>query len=373
MFKFSQYDIANLILRKNIAMQHQNFSHCKNRYAAVKYTMRTPCTILARVPGYGASQSVPARFVHDAGMSTSRPWWAPASLALSMSLVGCYVALSKPLVAALPVFVLAWLRFAIGGLAMAHWLRRPANEPALTARTRWLLFLESFLGNFLFTICMLYGMRLTSASAAGVVMAAIPAAVAVLSAVFLRERLGQRQGMAIALAALGIGLFSLGKPADMVPAGERFAGLPMAFWGNALIMAAVLCEAAYVVIGKHLTQGLGPRRISALINLWGLALVTPLAWWALPGVDWSAMSAPLWGLLLFYALAASVWTVWLWMTGLKGIPASEAGVYTVMLPVSATVVGVVFMGERLSALQGLALGIALLGLWLATRPARQAH
>jgi drug/metabolite transporter (DMT)-like permease len=48
-------------------------------------------------------------------------------------------------------------------------------------------------------------------------------------------------------------------------------------------------------------------------------------------------------------------------------------VYTVMLPVSATVVGVVFMGERLSALQGLALGIALLGLWLATRPARQAH
>ena len=39
---------------------------------------------------------------------------AYACLALSMSLVGSYVALSKPLVAALPVFLLAWLRFAMG-------------------------------------------------------------------------------------------------------------------------------------------------------------------------------------------------------------------------------------------------------------------
>ncbi|MEY4326525.1 MAG: hypothetical protein RIS24_2696, partial [Verrucomicrobiota bacterium] len=203
-------------------------------------------------------------------------------------------------------------------------LRRPADEPALSARTRWLLFLESFLGNFLFTICMLYGMRLTSASAAGVVMAAIPAAVAVLSAVFLREKLGRRQWLAIALAAVGIGLFSLGKPAHVLANSERVAGLPLAFWGNALVLAAVLCEAAYVVIGKQLTQGLGPRRISALINLWGLALVTPLALWALPQVNWQAMTWPLWGLLVFYALAASVWTVWLWLTGLKRVPANQA-------------------------------------------------
>ena len=53
---------------------------------------------------------------------------AYACLALSMSLVGSYVALSKPLVAALPVFLLAWLRFGIGGAAMLHWLKKPAKE-----------------------------------------------------------------------------------------------------------------------------------------------------------------------------------------------------------------------------------------------------
>ena len=40
-------------------------------------------------------------------------------LAASMSLVGTYVALSKPLTAAIPVFVLAFLRFAIAAVAMA--------------------------------------------------------------------------------------------------------------------------------------------------------------------------------------------------------------------------------------------------------------
>src|SRR3954449_5871571 len=103
--------------------------------------------------------------------------FAYACLALSMSLVGSYVALAKPLAAVIPVLLLAWLRFGIGGLAMLHWLRKPASEAPLTPRTRRLLFLESFLGNFLFSLCMLFGVSLTSAVSAGVIMAAIPATV----------------------------------------------------------------------------------------------------------------------------------------------------------------------------------------------------
>jgi drug/metabolite transporter (DMT)-like permease len=66
-----------------------------------------------------------------------------------------------------------------------------------------------------------------------------------------------------------------------------------------------------------------------------------------------------------------MWTVWLWMTGLKSVPASQAGVFTVMLPISAAAIGVLFMGERLTSLQIVAFGIALLGLILATLPGRR--
>jgi drug/metabolite transporter (DMT)-like permease len=290
-----------------------------------------------------------------------------------MSLVGSYVALSKPLVLVFPVFLLAWLRFGMGGLAMWSWLRKPANEPPMTPRMRGLLFLESFLGNFLFSICMLFGVSMTTAVAAGVVMSSIPAVVAVLSWLFLRERIGWRSAAGIACAALGIGLFSLQKAdvgASAVVDTSGPFGISKALLGNLLVFAAVVCEASYVVIGKRLTEGMSPKRISAVINLWGFALVTPFGIWAAWQFDFGTVAAPIWMLLVFYALAASMWTVWLWMTGLKVVPASQAGVFTVMLPISAAAIGVLFMGERLTLLQGVAFGIALLGLVLATLPAR---
>jgi hypothetical protein len=84
------------------------------------------------------------------------PWASFLSLASAMALVGSYVGLSKLLVVVFPVFLLAWLRFGIAAVAMATWVRPGPNEPRLGAHDRKLLFLESFLGNFLFSICMLF-------------------------------------------------------------------------------------------------------------------------------------------------------------------------------------------------------------------------
>ena len=285
-----------------------------------------------------------------------------------MSLVGSYVALSKPLVTVLPVFLLAWMRFGIGGLAVPHWLKKPQNEAPLTRQIRLLLFLESFLGNFLFTICMLFGVSLTSAVSAGVIMAAIPAVVAVLSWLFLRERVGLRVWAGVACAALGIALLALAHIDQSAQALEN--GSHQALWGNLLVFAAVLCEAAYAVIGKKLTGALGPKRITALINLWGFALMTPMGLYYALRFDFGSVSPGLWALLTFYALAASVWTVWLWMTGLRTVPAAQAGVFTVMLPISAALVGVLVLGEKVSSLQMLAFGIALVGVVLATLPGK---
>ena len=304
----------------------------------------------------------------------SRPL-AYACLALSMALVGSYVALSKPLAAIFPVLLLAWLRFGIGGVAMLHWLKKPPDEPPLTPRTRRLLFLESFLGNFLFTLCMITGVKLTTAVSAGVILAAIPAAVAVLSWLFLRERVAARVWAGVACAVLGIALVALSKqelpapfPSALAPSGAAH----LAWLGNLLLIGAVLCEASYAVIGKSLTASLSPRRISALINLWGFALSTPFGVWLAWRFDFGAVSAGTWGLLVAYALAACMWTVWLWMTGLKSVPAAQAGVFTVLLPISAAAVGVLVLGERLGPAQWAAYGVALTGVVLATLPSRLA-
>jgi drug/metabolite transporter (DMT)-like permease len=297
-------------------------------------------------------------------VSPKPPAWAYACLAASMALVGSYVGLSKLLVAVFPVLLLAWLRFGIAAVAMAHWVRRREGDAPLSPRDRVLLFWESFLGNFLFSICMLYGVALTSALAAGVTMAAIPAAVALMSWLFLGERISGRVAAAIACAALGIALLAFARGGD--------ASLAASPWGYALLLAAVLCEASYVVIGKRLTGQVSARRISAIINLWGLALVTPFGIWQAWSFDFSAVQPPTWALLVFYAVAASMVTVWLWMKGLQHVPSSRAGVFTVMLPVSAALVGVLVLGERFGMAHVAAFALAMLGLLLATWPGGKA-
>jgi drug/metabolite transporter (DMT)-like permease len=79
----------------------------------------------------------------------------------------------------------------------------------------------------------------------------------------------------------------------------------------------------------------------------------------------------MWGLLAFYALAASVATIWLWMTGLRHVDAAQAGVFTVMLPLAAAAVGVGLLGEHVDGPQAAAFALALAGVALATWPNRQ--
>jgi drug/metabolite transporter (DMT)-like permease len=290
-----------------------------------------------------------------------------------MSLVGSYVALSKPLAVALPVLLLAWMRFGIGAVAMVSWLKKPPQEAPVSSATRRLVFVESLLGNVLFSICMLYGVSMTSAVSAGIILASIPAVVALMSWWWLGERISPRVAAAIGCAALGLGLLALSKPELESHVGQ---GLEANFlhdnrlWGNLLVFGAVLCESAYAVIGKKLTGVLSPKRITALINLWGLALSTPVGLYLALRFDFGAVSWSIWALVLFYGLAASVGTVWLWMTGLQSVPAAKAGVFTVMLPISAALVGMLALGETLGGLQLLAFAMALLGVLLATMPTR---
>ena len=282
-----------------------------------------------------------------------------------MMIVGAYVGFSKLLVAVFPVFLLAWLRFGIAAVAMSTWLKAAPNAEPLDTRTRYLVFFESFLGNFLFSICMLFGMLHATAISAGVIMAGIPAAVALLSWLFLKEQLSMRMIVAIALGVAGISVLAVSR-------GGHSEGTT-SLLGTLLLVGAVVCEASYVVIGKRLTGKLSPKRISALINLCGLLLVTPFGIYAAWSFNFAAVSVNIWGGLVLYALAASMWTVWLWMTGLKTVPAAKAGVFTVFLPITSALVGVMFLGEAFTFAHAVAFACALAGVVLATWPTAQAR
>jgi drug/metabolite transporter (DMT)-like permease len=285
-----------------------------------------------------------------------------------MAVVGVYVALSKPLTQAFPVFLLATLRFAIAALLMLPWLfeKSPADLrqlQKLSTPIKKTLFWQSFFGNFLFSIFMLYGVSHTSATASGVILASLPAVVAIFSWLFLKEVLSGRTVLAAGLAFAGVAALSAVKDASGV----------MSVEGNVLVFCCVCCEAVYIILGKRLTKSLSPKRISALINLIGLVLMLPFGIWQATSFDFSNVSAAVWSLLVFYAVAASMLSTWLWLTGLKTVPASHSGVFTIALPMAATFVGIQFLGESLTFVHAIAFACAVAGILLIATSVRDAE
>ena len=190
---------------------------------------------------------------------------------------------------------------------------------------------------------------------------------ALLSRWLLHERLTPRVWLAIGFAVIGIVLLQLARNPPAAVSAARFALL-----GNLLMFGAVVCEAIYVIIAKRLSATRAPLRISAVSNLWGLALIAPFGLWQLGSFDFNTLNAGLWLLLIFYSLAASLFAVWMWVAGLKHVAASQAGVFTVALPIAATLVAVFALGEPFTWLQAAALSCASTGIVLiaSARPTR---
>jgi drug/metabolite transporter (DMT)-like permease len=105
-------------------------------------------------------------------------------------------------------------------------------------------------------------------------------------------------------------------------------------------------------------------RISALINLFGLLLILPFGLWQARTFDFGTLGGAQWALLVYYAIAASTLSTWLWLSGLKQVPANHAGVFTVALPLSSTFIAVAFLGETLTAGHFIAFACAVAGILL---------
>lgn len=288
------------------------------------------------------------------------PWAAYAQLAAAMALVGANVGVAKLLAAELPIALIACLRCALA-CAVLWPLARALDGSVRVARgaLRNLAWQAAF-GTALYNAGLLAGLRLTSALEAGLVLATLPAVVALGAAVWLREWLWPRQWAAVALAASGVAVVTLAR-ADGAPAGSAL--------GNLLVFAGVCGEAIYVLLAKRLAGTVPVVTASFWMQVFSFLLLLPFA---LPGIGAAAALADpgLAALLVGHSLTASVLCLLLWYAGLRRVPAATAGVFTVLLPASAAAVAILALGETATA--GHAAGMALLlgSVALATWPRR---
>ncbi len=207
-----------------------------------------------------------------------------------------------------------------------------------------------------------YFTAVTLAGIAVVALVAIcsaPLMIAALAPWLLGERLAPRVGGALLLGVLGTALL-VSTPAGTLDLSPRFlAGVLLAF-------VAGLAYALYVLAAKATLRRSAPLPATALTFTIGALLLTPALVWTAAPLTQLALG---WPWLLYLGGVATAAAYAIYTLGLRSVPASVAGVTTLLEPLTATILGVALFGERLGAagVVGALLLVTALGLLLADR------
>lgn len=254
----------------------------------------------------------------------------------------------------LPIFLASGIRFGIAAAVLLIWLQIKEGGFPRIERKEWCwLTLQSFAGVFLFSICLLVGVRFTTAMEAGILTATTPALVAVLSVWLLKEKWERSLGAGLLLAIGGVAILKF-------HAGFSDTQVTFSWLGNFLVMMAVAGEALFTVVGKILSPRLSPLAISTAVAGIGFLCFFPFAIVQAWTFDFSSLTGLDLFLLLYHALIVTVLAFFLWYTGVSRVRGSVSGLFTAVMPLTAVLLSVMVLGEALthSHLIGMALVLA---------------
>ena len=174
--------------------------------------------------------------------------------------------------------------------------------------------------------------KLTTAANAIFLQYTGPAYVLLLSPLLLDEPLRAIDGACVALSLAGMSLFFVGK----VEAGQAF--------GNVLgIVSGVFFALAIVLLRRDARGGQGAAISSTTLgNLMAAAVALPWALKALPAVATGRGA----GVLLYLGIVQLGLAYWLFVRGVRKVPAAEASLISMLEPVLNPVWVLIGTGER---------------------------
>lgn len=271
-----------------------------------------------------------------------------------MTTVGSTIVASK-LMAQMPIFVVMLVRFAVASLLLMTLLlllRKP--WPRLAPVSWKLLLAQAFVGSVGYSALLLLGLGLTGAADASVITGALPALTALLAVFVLRERLNAASWCAVALAAAAMVLLHMSDTQ-----GNRGTTHLV---GNALVLAAVACEAVFLLLHKRLSEPLDSLWTATLMSTFSLLLCAPVALVQFtigeaPNFSSSAMLAA-----VYYALVPTTLGFWLWYSGSSQVSGAQAGIFTALMPVSGLLLAAAWLGEPVEPRHWLGGSLAMLAI-----------
>lgn len=188
------------------------------------------------------------------------------------------------------------------------------------------------------------GLKYTTVSEAGIILATMPVFTVAMAAVFLKERSNIMQLVSIALSVMGIAYILYQN------------GLTQAdgsFKGNMLVLASVLSMVTYYVLGRRINKGYNPIDITFVMIITSCVVFNSIAIFNHIGSGTlvsfvEPLTNPSFLLsVLYLGVLSSFVTSLLSNHALTVIPASQVAVFNNLSPIISIIAGVVLLGERL--------------------------
>ena len=227
-----------------------------------------------------------------------------------------------------------------------------------SVKHRWQLLLGSAIitAHFLIQIT---GLKYTSATNTGWIVAVTPLVLAVMSYLILKEKIGLREVLGIAVATTGIVLLiSRGQLADL--------GWLQSV-GDWLILATAHTWALYTIATRNLTRIYDPLAVTFAILLPSAAI---LVGYMVFTSDWSRFIAlPMEALLalLFLGVCSTAIAHWFWQEGVSSLGATRAGFFLYLMPLATTGLAVPYLDEQFGVLSAIGGALVLVGVYAAQK------
>ncbi len=265
---------------------------------------------------------------------------------------GMYV-VSKIVLDVIPPFTLITSRLLLGGLTL--WLIIALRGGIhFTGRQFRQVFGVGAIGYGVSLGLQFVGTKLSTAANGSLVTSATPAFILLFAWLILRERITPLRLAALIISTLGV-------LAVIDPRSARLE--PELFIGNLSLLGAALTWALYSVLIRVVTRRLDVLAVSLIAFLGGLPIVVPAGAWELSTSGMGTVTPGIVAGVLFLGIIATALAMVLWNNSFAMLDANLASLTFFAQPVVGTLLGWLFLHERITPLfllGGCLIGIGLL-------------
>ena len=247
-----------------------------------------------------------------------------------------------------------------GGAVILFSVLRAVGTPLAVPRSQWLrLTLLALLNITCWNILIAYGVAMIPSGRAAVIAYTMPVLAIPLSVWLLGERMSGRKLTGIALGIGGLALLLA----------DQIAGMQAAPVGALLVLAAAASWAIGTVLQKKFPVLIPVSAYTAWIMLIGGLPIFGVAA-VLEAGSHPPISLQAWLAIAYNVLVAFAWAHWAWIKIATSVSVTVFSLSMLLIPVVGVISGMIFLGERPSASETIAMLLILAALATVVAPRR---